>query len=53
MGASKADVLAQVFDASVPLQQSLPSARIRQRAAGGAAGEPPTWFTDAAAAEKL
>jgi 6-phosphogluconolactonase/glucosamine-6-phosphate isomerase/deaminase len=47
-GAGKAGVLAAVLDPSVPAQQALPSARVRQ--AGGA---PPTWIVDAAAAAKL
>lgn len=40
-GESKAPVLKQVFDASIPLGESLPSARVRQRDT-----EPPTWFAD-------
>ena len=47
-GDSKADVLAQIFDPAIPLEQSLPSARVRQRGT-----ELPTWFVDAGAASKI
>jgi 6-phosphogluconolactonase len=43
-GASKADAIKSVFDSSIPLDQSLPSARIRQRNT-----ELPVWFVDTAA----
>ena len=40
-GASKADTLARVFDASVPQALALPAARARQRGSGF-----PTWFVN-------
>lgn len=47
-GESKAPVLRHIFDASVPFEDSLPSARIRQRDT-----ELPTWFVDTPAASQL
>jgi 6-phosphogluconolactonase/glucosamine-6-phosphate isomerase/deaminase len=44
-GESKAPVLRHIFDGSVPFEESLPSARIRQRDT-----ELPTWFVDTPAA---
>lgn len=48
LGEGKADVLAAVFDESVPAAEQLPSARVRQ-----AGSSKPTWFVDEPAAKKL
>jgi len=40
-GESKAAILQQVFDASVPPSEALPAARVRQSDT-----QLPTWFTD-------
>lgn len=47
-GEGKAVVLRHIFDARVPLADSLPSARVRQ-----CDTQPATWFLDAPAAALL
>jgi 6-phosphogluconolactonase/glucosamine-6-phosphate isomerase/deaminase len=47
-GEGKATVLKHIFDASVPADETLPSARVRQ-----CDTQPATWFLDAPAAALL
>jgi len=49
LGEGKASIVQQVFDTTIPLNEQLPSARIRQ--AHGT--QLPTWFMDTAACSKL